>query len=69
MSGFVHRLRPALAELEAQGLGFNAHGTASSPSLASARVRPAGFDDDVSVVPGTHDPVELPSVLRGALQD
>jgi acyl-CoA thioester hydrolase len=128
---FVHHVRPRYAEVDAQGVVFNAHwltyfdeaSTRFFESLgfepATAFFRdfdvmvvkatvewqgPAGFDDRVaiavkpdrigtksfdlvytatvegrpvcvgtityvSVVPGTHDSVEIPSVLRTALQD
>jgi acyl-CoA thioester hydrolase len=131
VSEFIHHLRPRYAEVDAQGVVFNAHwltyfDEASTrffehlgfdPKQAFARdfdvmvvkavlewEGPAGFDDDVaiavscgrlgrksfdlvftatcegdaacigtityvSVVPGTHESVEVPSVLRAALQD
>jgi len=126
---FVHHLRPRYAEVDLQGVVFNAHwltyfDEASTrffehlgfaPSVAFFRdfdvmvakavlewQGPAGFDDDVaigvlparvgtksfdlrytatsngapacvgtityvSVVPGTHDSVEIPEMLRSAL--
>jgi acyl-CoA thioester hydrolase len=129
VTGFVHHVRPRYAEVDLQGVVFNAHwltyfDEAStrffehlgfSPSVAFFRdfdvmvvkavlewQGPAGFDDDVaigvlaprvgaksfdlrytatsngapacvgtityvSVVPGTHDSVEIPEMLRSAL--
>jgi acyl-CoA thioester hydrolase len=131
LSRFVHHLRPRYAEVDAQGVVFNAHwltyfdeastryfeALGFAPKEAFFRdfdvmvvkavlewEGPAGFDDDVaiavecgrlgtksfdlvftatcdgapacvgtityvSVVPGTHDSVEVPSILRAALQD
>jgi acyl-CoA thioester hydrolase len=131
LSEFVHHLRPRYAEVDAQGVVFNAHWLTYFDEASTRYFEhlgfspkeafiehfdvmvvkavlewegPAGFDDDVaisvacgrlgtksfdlvftasceaapacvgtityvSVTPGTHDSVEVPSVLRTALQD